>query len=93
MHSYLLRLPAVFSSRDADAIVDRIQKDKISISGFNFFDFKKLFVYQKNSYQLLDQLADPLSTKSPKMTVTKSRSNYQSYEKILRNQTSKKEKS
>ena len=45
MHSFLLRMPGVFSSRDSDAIVDRIQKDKTSISGFNFFDFKKLFVY------------------------------------------------
>lgn len=31
MHSYLLSLPGIFSSRDAEAIVDRIQKDKCSI--------------------------------------------------------------
>lgn len=31
LHNYLVRLPCVFSSRDAEAIVDRIQKDKSSI--------------------------------------------------------------
>jgi hypothetical protein len=35
MHSYLLRLPGVFSSRDAEAIVDRLTKDKSSMRGFN----------------------------------------------------------
>ena len=48
MHSYLMRLPGVFSSRDAEAIVDRIQKDKTSIQGFNFCNFRKLFTSYYN---------------------------------------------
>ena len=43
MHSHLLRLPGVFTSRDAEAIVDRLQRDKGSIRGFTLSEFKKLF--------------------------------------------------
>lgn len=39
MHSYLLRLPGVFLSRDAEAIVDRLQKDKNSMKGFSLEEF------------------------------------------------------
>jgi hypothetical protein len=28
LHSYLLRLPGVFSNRDAESIIDRISVDK-----------------------------------------------------------------
>jgi hypothetical protein len=43
MHSYLLRLPGVFSSRDAEAIVDRIQVEKSSIKGFTMKQFINIF--------------------------------------------------
>lgn len=34
MHSYLLRMPVIFSYKDAENIVDWICKDKSSIRGF-----------------------------------------------------------
>ena len=44
LHAYLLRLPGIYSSRDAESILDRISKDKSSITGFTFHKFKKLFI-------------------------------------------------
>jgi hypothetical protein len=44
IHSYLLRLPGVFTSRDAEAIVNRVQIEKTSLLGFTFHEFERLFL-------------------------------------------------
>ena len=47
-----MRMPGVFSSRDAEAVTDRISKDKSSVNGFTFNQFKKIFVKNSNDFIL-----------------------------------------
>ena len=49
MHAYLLRMPGIFSSRDAEAIVDRISIDKSSINGFDLGRMENLFGLKKET--------------------------------------------
>ncbi|CDW77008.1 UNKNOWN [Stylonychia lemnae] len=91
MLTYLMRLPQVFSSRDAEAIVNRIQKDKTSICGFNFLDFKKLFQYK-------NQIAEPVIIREYQESIPLSRqksnsnSNLHSAQRQQRNSSSRSRK-
>ena len=66
LHSYLLRLPAVFTSRDCEALVDRIQREKTSLRGFNLFEFQKLF----KQFEPLVICSSAISTISPSKSET-----------------------